>query len=88
MGEGALIVEPVGESKVLGMIGDGHVLVAIRPGRLRHLFYCVSAIGLDGVHMHVALKIGGSDELRKLVCGGKIDLAQVFAHLGRDVVQV
>ena len=70
------------------MVGDGHVLVAVRAGRLRHFFDCVPAVGFHCVHMHIALNVRCRDQARKLVLGGSIDLAEIFAHFGRDVVEI
>ena len=55
--DGALVVEAVGEGQVLGVVGDGHVLVAARLGGLGHFFDRVLAVGFDGVHVDVALQI-------------------------------
>ena len=54
----ALVVESVGEGEVFGMVGDGHVLVAVGAGGLGHFFDGVAAIGFDGVHVDVALQVG------------------------------
>ena len=61
----ALVVESVGESQILGVVGDGHVLIAARFGSLGHLFDGVLPVGLDGVHVNVALQIGLRDQLRE-----------------------
>ncbi len=59
----ALVGESVGHGEILGVVGDGHVLVAVRLGRFGHLFDGVLAVGLDGVHVDVALDVC---ELEKL----------------------
>ena len=55
--DGALVVEAVGEGQVLGVVGDGHVLIAARFRGLGHFFDGVPAVGFDGVHVHVALQV-------------------------------
>ncbi len=54
----AFVGEAVGESEIFRVIGDGHVLVAAFPRRFGHLFNGVAAVGLDGVHVHVAADVG------------------------------
>ena len=63
---GALVIESVGESQVLGVVRDGHVFVAMLFRGLRHLFDRVAAVGLHGVHVNVALKVGLRDQLGKV----------------------
>ena len=60
--DGARVVEAVGEGQVLGVVGDGDVFVAVRLGGFGHFFDGVLAVGFDGVHVHVALKIFQSDQ--------------------------
>ena len=60
--DGALVVEAVGEGQILGVIGDGHVFVAARLRGLGHLLDGVAAIGLDRVHVHIALQVGLRDQ--------------------------
>ncbi len=52
--EGALLVEAVGHGQVLGVVGDGDVLVSAREAGLGHLADGVVAVGGGGVHVHVA----------------------------------
>ena len=59
--EGALIVKPVGERQVFGMIRNSHVLIAECSGRRCHLFNRVPAVGFDSVHVHVTQQVGGSE---------------------------
>ena len=85
---GALVVEAVGEGQVLGVVGDGHVFVAVCLGGLGHFFDGVAAIGLDSVHVDVALQVGLLDQSRQGMLLGFVNLAQVLSHFGRDVVQL
>src|SRR5437879_6540622 len=70
------------------MVGDGHVFVAALPGSLGHFFDRVAAVGFDGVHVDVTLQVFLGDQLRQGMTLRKVDLAQVFAHLRRDVVEL
>ena len=86
--DGALVVESVGEGQILGVVGDGHVFVAARLGGFGHLFDRVAAVGFDGVHVHVALQIGLRDQLGQGMLLRQVDLAEVLAHLRRNVVEL
>ncbi len=61
------------------MIGNGHVLVAARPGSFGHLFDGIAPVGFHGVHVDVALNVGLRDQLGKSMGLGSINLAQIFA---------
>ena len=82
------VVESVGEGQVLGVVSDGHVLIAARFGSLGHLFDGIAPVGLDGVHVDVALQIGLGKQLREGVIFREIDLTQILAHLRWDIVEV
>ena len=56
-----LVIQSIGESQILGMVGDGHVFVAMCAGGLGHFFDGVAAVGLHGVHVHIALQVGLRD---------------------------
>jgi hypothetical protein len=86
--QGALVIEAVGEGQILGVVGDGHVFVAARLGGFSHFFDGVLAVGFDGVHVHVALKIVKRDQSGQRVFFRGIDLAQIFAQLGRNVIEL
>ena len=83
-----MVVEAVCEGKILRVVRDGDVLIPVRFRRLSHFLDRVPAVGLDRVHVHVALQVFGRDQPWKLVLGGKVDLTQVLAHLGRNVIEV
>ena len=87
VGDGARVVESVGEGQVFGMVGDGHVFVAAGLGGLGHFFDGVAAVGFDGVHVDVALEIGLRDQRGQGMVAGKIDLAEIFAHLRGNVIE-
>ncbi len=57
VGQSAGVVQAIGESQVLGVVGDCHVFVAERAGRFGHLFDGVAAVGLDRVHVDVAADV-------------------------------
>ncbi len=80
--------ESIGERQILRVVGDGHVLVAMRPRRLGHFFDGIAAVGFDGVHVHVALQISLRDQRRQGMRRGRINLAQVLAQFGRNVVEL
>src|ERR1700689_5454826 len=88
MRNGALVVEAVGEGQVLGLVGYGHVFVAACLGGLGHFFDGVAAVGFHGVHVDVALNIFLRNQLGQRVFFGRVDLAEIFANLGRDVVEI
>src|ERR1700733_4330439 len=88
VGDGTLVVEPVGEGQILGMIRDGHILVAARLGGLGHFLNGVAAVGFDGMHVHVALNLRLRDQHGQSMVASQIDLAEIFAHLGRNVVEI
>ena len=69
------------------MIRDRHVFVAACLRRFGHFFDGVSAIRLDRVHVHIALQVRLRDEAGQGMVLRQVDLAQVLAHLGRDVVE-
>ncbi len=84
--EGALFVEAVGHGEVLGVVGDGDVLVAAGERGVGHLADGVAAVAGGGVHVHVAADVGERDDAGQRVCSGGFDFAQVLAHLGRHPV--
>ena len=84
----ALVVEAVGESQILRMVGDGHVFVAVLFGGCGHFFDGVASVGFDGVHVDVALQVGLGDQIGQSVGLGGVDFAQIFAQLGRNVVEL
>ena len=51
------VIETIRKGQILGMVGDGHVFVALCLGSLGHLFNRISAIGFDRVHVQVALEV-------------------------------
>ena len=81
MGERALIIKTIGHGQVLGMIGNGHVFVSTFKRGLGHFFDGVAAIGFDGVHVHVALDVLLSNQLRQAIFFSGFDLATVLAQL-------
>ena len=84
----ALVVEAVGEGQVLRVVGDGHVLVAMLLGGRGHFFDGVAAVGFDGVHVDVALQVGLGDQVGQGVGFGGIDFTEIFAQLGRNVIEL
>ena len=86
MFERPLLVQAVGHGQVLGVVGDGDVLVAAGQGGIGHLADGVVAVGGGGVHVHVAADVGRLNEPGKAAVRGTLDLAQVLAHLGRHPV--
>ena len=70
------------------MVGDRHVLVAAPYGRFRHFLDCVAAIGLHGVHVHIALQIPQLDKCRQRVLFRGLNLAKVFPQLRSNVVEI
>ena len=76
---GALVVETVSEGEVLGVVGDGHVLVAALAGGVGHLLDGATAVGFDGVHVDVAKYIVLRYKFGKSVVGGGLDLSLIFA---------
>jgi len=85
--ERALVIEAVGESQVLGVVGDGHVFVAASARRRNHLFDSTFAVSGQGVHVHVALNVGLRDQLRQRSRRRGFQLAQVLAQLRRNELQ-
>ena len=61
----ALGVLPSGHRQVLGMVGDGQVLVAMLPRRKDHGFEGGMAVGGVGIGMQVALDVRGGHEVRQ-----------------------
>ena len=55
--DGPLLVEPIGERQVLGVLGDGDVLVAALAGGQRHFFDGATAIGFHRVHVNFAANV-------------------------------
>ena len=47
-----------------------------------------AAVGFGGVHVYVTLQIFDRNQVRQGVRGSGIDLALVFAQLGRNVVEI
>ena len=73
--EGALVGQAVGESEVLRVIGDRHVGVAASARRLGHFFDGVAAVGLNGVHVHVAAQVAEFEQRGQFVFRGCLDFA-------------
>src|SRR5437762_8205707 len=84
---GALVIQAVGEGKVLGMIRDGHVFVSTLAGSKSHLFNCATAIGLNRVHVHVALDVTLFDQTRKSVLFRGFNLTAILPQLWDDIVE-
>ena len=53
----APVVQAVGKGQILGMLGDGHVLISAFARGLGHLFQRAAAVGFHRVHVHVAPNI-------------------------------
>ena len=85
---GAFVIEAVGEGQVLGVIGDGDVLVAALFRRFGHFVDGALAVGLDGVHVDFAAKVSGRNQLWQPVLSGGFDLAATLAQLGRNGVKL
>ena len=84
----ARIIQPIRERQVLRMVRNGHVLVPMLPRRLRHLHDCVSSVGLDGVHVHIAMQIFLRNQSWQLMLFRQINFPAVLAHFRRNVVQL
>src|SRR4051812_20397491 len=54
---GALVIESVCEGEILGMVGDGHVLVTALKGGGGHFFDGALAVGFNGVSVYVSADI-------------------------------
>ena len=57
-------------------------------GGLGHLPDAVVPVVCDGMHVHVAADVDFLNQPGKGVVGGRLDLAQVFAQLGRNPLHV
>ncbi len=85
----ALVGQSVGEGEILGVIGDGHVLVAAIAGGFGHLFDRVAAVGLDGVHVHVAAQIGDTSSSAGNSCLAATSISPQFSRIsGGDEVEL
>ena len=82
------VIQAVGEGQIFRVIRDRHVFVATFLRSLGHFFNRVSAVGFHRVHVHVAEQIWKFDEVRQRVLLGGVNLAKIFAQLGRNFVQV
>src|SRR6185312_2830628 len=87
VGEGALVVESVGHGQVLGVVGDGDVLIASGDGRFGHLADGVAAIGGGGVHVDVAADVGLLDESGNGSSFSSFDFAVVLAEFGGNPLE-
>lgn len=70
------------------MIGDRHVFIATRLGRLRHLSQAALAVRGLGMDVEVAPDVLERDEVRQFAGNRRLDFAPVFAKLGLDVRQL
>ena len=87
--DGALVVEAVGEGQVLGMVGDGHVFDSRAPCAAPAISSMVFLPSVSTVCMCTSpwrsswvMSCG-----RAWFCG-EIDFAEIFAQLGRDVIEL
>ncbi len=80
----ALGVQTVGHRDVLGVIGDGEVLVAARPRRLGHGADGVVAVAGPGMAVQVATDIAQLHQSRQRSLLGGFHLAAILPELGRD----
>ena len=69
------------------MIGDAQVMKASRSGRLGHLLERRVAVAPCRMAVKRAFQILGVDQVGQLVFLGRLDLAHVFAQLGRDLIK-
>ena len=70
------------------MIGDGDVLVAALPCRLRHLVDSAAAVGFDRVHVYFATQFLYRNQLGQPVLGCSLDLTATLTQLRRNKIQV
>ena len=87
MRKGSRIVHAVGHGKVFTVVGDGDVTAAAGNGGFCHFTNGAGAVGLGGVHMHVAVQVGEGDELRESVVCCSFELTAVFTQLRGNVVE-
>ena len=66
------------------MIGDSEIVIAAGPGRFRHHFQCIDAIGAIGVRMQNAAQILVRNQLRQILLNRESDLVLALAQLGFD----
>ena len=95
VGEGSLVIHAVGHGEVLAVVGDGDVLAAAKDGGFGHFADGDGAVGLEGVHVDVAVEVGEGDECGEAAlgrvgegCGGGFEFAAVLAEFGWDVGEV
>src|SRR5271157_1331510 len=85
---GSLIIQPIGESQVLGVVGNRNIFVAALLRRLGHLVNGAAPVGFDSVHVHFTANVFDGNEAWQLVFRGRFDFAEILAQLGRNPVQL
>ena len=81
---GAFLIQAEGHGEGFGMIGDGDVFVAALARGFGHFFERGAAVGLGGVHVHVAADLAQFDQFGQAAFGGGSISPQVFAQLRRN----
>ncbi len=69
------------------MVGDAKIIETELAGLAGHLVERVLAVAGGGVAVERSAQLGPLDEARDFFLLGGLDLAEVFAQLGRDVLQ-
>ena len=88
MRQRALVREPIGERQILGVVGDGHVLVAALPSGFCHFFDRVAAVGFNSVHVHIAADVAQFDQHGQRVRCGGFDFSLILTQLSGDEVEI
>jgi len=66
------------------MVGDGVILVPAGPRRQDHLLERFATVRVGRVRVQIPFEILQLDEFRELAFARRLELARVFAQLGRD----
>ena len=84
----ALLVQAIGLEGAHTVIGDPEVLEAQVESGLGHLAEAVLAVARGGVAMKGPAEVGEFHESGEFPLLGRLDLAEVFAELGLDIIEV
>ena len=85
---GAFVIKAIGEGKVLGVVGDCHILVTAIARGFGHFLNRIATIGFDGVHVHITLQVRLHEQSGQRVLFRTLNLPGVFSQLRRNVIKV
>src|SRR5205085_2803574 len=79
-----LLIESIGHSERLRVIGNGTVFISKFPACRGHFFERCPAVRLPCVHMEIAADLSCADDLRKRPGFSGLDFATVLAEFRRN----